>query len=147
MSVGHPGSGSFTVCSSETSSSVKFFQKGYLAPVYLNLRFDAPFVCGDDFIRHQMNRPALLIHAQDPSFGTCWFSRAIDFGDESANPGYWMLQKTDLETWVLSLRRVSGEMATYHVKSKAKLFPITLKQSKANNEFKWPSTITISQGD
>jgi hypothetical protein len=124
----------------------RFFPKGHLLPVGLTLHLDAPVEGGNESGRHQLNRPALLIHAQDPAFACCWFSRAVDLGDESGNPAFWMLQKTALDTWFLCLRRVSGQMAAYHLKSKIKDFPIKLKRGQSTKDFKWPPTITISPG-
>ena len=123
----------------------KYWPADQPLPVALNLRLDAP-VTGGTSACDQVTRPALLIHGQDASFACCWFSRAIDFGDESGNPAFWMLQKTATDTWFLCLRRVSGEVAAYHLKSKKKdSFPIKLKRGRVNREFKkWPPTITIS---
>jgi hypothetical protein len=125
----------------------KFFPKGQLVPVSLTLQLDASLQGGSELGRQQLNRPALLIHAQDPSFACCWFSRAIDLGDESGNPAYWMLQKTAIDTWSLCLRRVSGEMAVYHSNSKNGRFPIKFKKGRTTRDFKWPAHITISHGD
>ncbi|HVA46293.1 MAG TPA: hypothetical protein VNH11_07960 [Pirellulales bacterium] len=85
----------------------------------------------------------MLIYAQDPAFACCWFSRAIDLGDESGNPAFWMLQKTAKDKWSLCLRRVSGQLAAYEVKAKSNGFPIKLKKGKTTKDFKWPATITI----
>lgn len=128
------------------SPRCKFFPMGHLLPVDLTLHLDVPVEGGNEPGRQQLNRAALLIHAQDPAFACCWFSRAIDLGDESGNPAFWMLQKTAIDTWFLCLRRVSGQMAAYHLKSKIKHFPIKLKRGHTTKEFKWPTTITISHG-
>lgn len=125
----------------------KFFPKGDLIPVDLTLHFDVPLEGGREFARQQLNRPTILIHAQDAAFACSWFSRAIDLGDESGNPAFWMLQKIALNEWFLSLRRVSGEMATYHLESKSKHLPVKLKRGRTTKEFHWPSTITISHGE
>jgi hypothetical protein len=121
----------------------KFFPKGHALPAVLNLQVDAPLQGGSEPAREQLNRPTLLIHAQDAAFVCCWFSRAIDLGDDSGNPAFWMLQKTAADTWFLCLRRVTGQMAAYHLKSKIKDFPIKLKKGQVGKEFKWPATITI----
>lgn len=125
---------------------LKFFPKGQLLPVNLALRFNARLKGGLEAGREQLNRPAVLIHAQDPAFANCWFSRAIDLGDESGNPAFWMLEKTAIDTWFLCLRRVSGQMAAYHLTSRTKKFPIKLKKGRASKDFTWPATITIAQG-
>jgi hypothetical protein len=116
--------------------------------VALTLRLDTPITGGPTAGRDRLNHPTLLIHAQDKHFACCWFSRAIDLGDESGNPAFWMLEMTARHTWFLCLRRVSGEVAAYHFKSKNKhAFPIKLKKGRTNKEFKnWPRTITVSLG-
>ena len=124
----------------------KFFPKGQPLPVDVTLRFDAPLEGGNETGRHQLNRPTLLIHAQDPAFACCWFSRAIDLGDECGNPAFWMLQKTANDEWLLCLRRVSGQLVAYHLKSKSSSFSLTLKKGEATKDFKWPRSITICAG-
>ena len=124
----------------------KFLPRDKPVPVALHLQLDAPAKGGTAAGREQLNRPVLLIHAQDPAFACCWFSRAIDLGDESGNPAFWMLQKTAKDIWALYLRRVSGEIAAYHLKTKTKHFPIKMKKGRVTKEFQWPKTITISQG-
>jgi hypothetical protein len=116
-------------------------------PVYVTLHLDAPVEGGDEFGRRQLNQPVLLINAQDRAFECCWFSQAIDLGDESGIPGYWMLQKTAKDTWSLCLRRASDKTAIYNLKSRAKYFPIKLRRGKTTKEFKWPTTMTVSLGD
>lgn len=123
-----------------------FFPKGQPVPVDLVLRFDAPLEGGNQTGRFQLNRPTLLIHAQDAAFASCWFSRAIDLGDESGNPAFWMLQKTARDEWQLCLRRVSGQLATYRLKTKSSSFSMTLKKGVATKDFQWPKAITISAG-
>jgi hypothetical protein len=57
----------------------------------------------------------------------------------------WMLQKTARDTWLLCLRRVTGEVAAYHLKTSKDEFPITLKRGRVSREFtNWPSTVTVS---
>jgi hypothetical protein len=148
---GGSGSGRPSMPKDHTSGSgskkldrCKYFAKDEVLPIGLTLQLDAPLKGGNEFGRQQLNRPALLIHAQDPAFACCWFSRAIDLGDEYGNPAFWMLQKTASDTWSLFLRRVSGEIAAYHLQSKIKHFPIQLKKDKTTKDFEWPSTITIS---
>ena len=128
------------------SHCCKFCPKGQLLPVELTLHLDFPIECDNQSTCRQLNRPTPLIHAQDPAFACSWFSRAIDLADDGGNPAFWMLQKTALDTWTLYLRRVSGQLAVYQLKSKIKHFPIQLKKGRATKEFNWPSTITISQG-
>jgi hypothetical protein len=112
----------------------------------LALQLDAPLEGGKEFARQQLNKQVFLISAQHPAFACCWFSRAIDLGDECGNPAFWMLQKTARDTWSLSFRRVSGALAVYNLKSKSNQFPIKLKKGKTSRDFKWPATITIRQG-
>jgi hypothetical protein len=123
----------------------RFFPAKHPIPVALNLQLEAPVVGSTSASCNQVNRPTLLIHAQDPNFCCSWFSRAIDFGEESGNLAFWMLQKTAVDKWFLCLRRVSGEVATYHLKTKHHSFPLKLKRGRVNKEFKkWPRTITVS---
>jgi hypothetical protein len=121
-------------------------------PVALRLQVDTIFEGGTTVARDQLNGPTQLIHAQDAKFANCWFSQAIDFGDKSGNPAFWILEKTAIDTWLLCLRRVSGEVARYRLEiniSKRHLipikrFPLTLRRVSVNREFKkWPRTITI----
>jgi hypothetical protein len=137
---GSPGSGSGL-----PSPHCKFFPKDQPLPVELTLHLDGPVEGGFESGRQQLHRPTVLIHAQDPAFACCWFSRAIDLGDEAGNPAFWMLQKTAMDTWLLCLRRVSGELAAYNLKTKGKGFPITLKKGRTTKDFNWPATITIHQ--
>ena len=122
----------------------KFFSNGHPVPVGLTLALDAPVAGVNEVGCEQLSRPTLLIHAQDPEFACCWFSRAIDLGDESGNPAYWMLEKTAKDKWSLCLRRVTGQLAAYELKSKSNGFPIKLKKGKTTRDFKWPATITIA---
>jgi hypothetical protein len=147
-----PGSGSRGRASADRlaqgrllKSHGAFWPPGQPLPVALSLRLDAP-VMGNAMACDQVNRPTLLIRAQVADFANCWFSQAIEFADDSGNPAFWMLQKTAMDTWRLCLRRVSGELATYHFKAKKNdSFPIKLKKLSANSEFaQWPRTITIS---
>jgi hypothetical protein len=122
----------------------KFFAAGHPQPVALRLRLSPPVQDGIVAAHYQVNQPTLLIHAQDPNFSCCWFSRAIDL-EETDNPAFWMLQKTASDTWFLCLRRASGELAAYNLKTKKHSFPITLKKGRVGKEFKkWPLTVTIS---
>jgi hypothetical protein len=90
-----------------------------------------------------------LVHSRDPRFVCCWFGQAIDLGDASCDPAYWMLQKTALDAWFLCLRRVGHELAAYHLTDiKNHRFPVRLKRGRAGKEFKkWPRTITISPAE
>ena len=114
-------------------------------PVGLSLRLDTPVEGGSVSGREQLNRDTLLIRSQDPNFECCWFSRPLDFSADSGNPAFWMLQKTARDTWLLSLRRVSGEVASYHLNTKNKGFPIKLQKGRTTRDFQWPRTITIRQ--
>jgi hypothetical protein len=58
-----------------------------------------------------------------------------------------MLEKTATDTWLLCLRRVSGQLAEYNLQSKIKHFPIKLKKGRTAKQFKWPPTVTISQAE
>jgi hypothetical protein len=131
--------------SGKPPAQCRFFPKGHPLPVELTLHLNAPLEGGLEAGRQQLNRPAILIHAQDAAFACCWFSRAIDLGDESGNPAFWVLQKTAMDTWLLSLRRVSGEIASYRLKTKDKGLPIQLKKGRTTRDFRWPATITVRQ--
>jgi hypothetical protein len=94
----------------------------------------------------QLNQPTTLVHSNDFSYRCCWFSSAIDFGDNSGNPAYWMLQKTAVGAWSLYLRRVSNQVAHYSA-SRKNDFPMKLNRKTVDKEFKnWPLTIKISPG-
>lgn len=121
--------------------------KGKVIPVGLTLQFDAPLDRGDEHVRRQLNQSVSLIHAQDPAFACCWFSRAVDFGDAGDNPGYWMLEWTPANSWRLCLRRRGVELATYRLKAKIGRFPIRLKKGRSNNDFNWPASVTIRLGE
>ena len=123
----------------------EFFPANEPLPVGLSLRLDTPVEGGSVRGREQMNRDTLLIRSQDPNFECCWFSRPLDFSADSGNSAFWMLQKTAPDTWLLCLRRVSGDMAAYHLKTRKHAFPITLKKGRASKEFtNWPRTITVN---
>jgi len=125
----------------------KFFVAGHPQPVALRFHLSPPVQDGIVAAPYQVNQPTRLIHAQDPNFSCCWFSRAIDL-EETGNPAYWMLQKTASDTWSLCLRRVSGDLAAYNLKTRKHSFPITLKKSRVGKEFKkWPRTVTISPAE
>jgi hypothetical protein len=125
----------------------RFFAAGQPQPVALRLHLSPPVQGGTVAANYQVNQPTLLIHAQDPNFACCWFSRAIDL-EETGNPAFWMLQKTASDTWFLCLRRVSGELAAYHLKTTKHSFPIKLKRGHVGKEFKkWPLTIAISAAE
>jgi hypothetical protein len=115
-------------------------------PVSLTLQLDSPVEAGTSSACERLNRPALLVHSRDPQFVCCWFGQAIDLGDDSCDPAYWMLQKTALDTWFLCLRRVGHELAAYHLTAiKKHRFPVKLKRGRVGKEFtQWPRTITIS---
>jgi hypothetical protein len=123
----------------------EFFLANEPLPVALNLHFDTRIDGGTAVAREQLNRDTLLIRAQDPNFSHCWFSLPLDFGAASGNPAFWMLEKTARDTWLLSLRQSSGDVAAYHLKTKKDAFPITLKKDRVSKEFtNWPGTITVS---
>jgi len=92
-------------------------------------------------------RPTPLIYSQDRNFPWCWFSRPIDISPESGNPAFWMLKWTPPDTWTLYLRRFSGDLATYFMKTRKKgVFPLRLALSRRNSrEYdKWPKIVTIN---
>jgi hypothetical protein len=114
--------------------------------VALKLRLGASR-SGGNAARAGLNRPTLLLHAQDADFAGSWFSSAVDLGDDSRYPAFWVLRKTARDTWLLSLRGGKGDVAAYRAKTKIRqAFPIKLKRIRSNARFKeWPSTITISE--
>jgi hypothetical protein len=123
----------------------KFFSVNEPLPVGLSLHLDTPVQSGTAAGREQLNRDTLLIRSQDPNFACCWFSYPLDFGVASGNPAFWMLQKTARDTWLLCLRRITGEVAAYNLKTGKHGFPITLKKGRVSKEFtNWPRTITVS---
>jgi hypothetical protein len=136
-----PQSGSILV----PEGRCKFLPANEPVPLGLSLHLDAPVAGGTVAGREQLNRDILLIRAQDPNYACCWFSRPLDFGPASDNPAVWMLQKTARDTWLLCLRRITGEVAAYHLKTRKHGFPITLKKGRVSKEFtNWPRTITVS---
>jgi hypothetical protein len=142
-----PVSGSFRLSGSQSrprGGRCKFFRANEPVPVGLSLRLDTPVKGGTAAGREQLNRDTLLIRAQDPNFTCCWFSRPLDFGVDSGNPAIWMLQKSTRDTWLLCLRRITGEVAAYHLKTGKAGFPITLKKGRVSKEFtNWPRSITV----
>ena len=137
--LGGTGSGHFGM------PDCRFIPGDQLVPVELILRLDSELAGSREFARQQLSRPTLLIYAHDPAFACCWFSRPIDLGDEVGNPATWMLQKTGRDKWLLAIRRVSGEIASYRLTSRQRQFPITLKRERTTKDFQWPRTVTISQ--
>jgi hypothetical protein len=64
---------------------------------------------------------------------------------DAGNPAFWMLQKTGHDAWLLSLRRITGDVAVYSLRSRTHAFPITLKRGRVSKEFtNWPRTVTVS---
>jgi hypothetical protein len=123
----------------------KFFPENEPIPVALTFHLETPLEGGTVSGREQLNRDFLLIRAQDPNFACCWFSHPLDIGVASGNPAFWMLQKTARDTWLLCLRRITGDVACYHLKTSTHGFPITLKKGRVSKEFtNWPRTITVS---
>jgi hypothetical protein len=111
----------------------------------LSLHLDAPVAGGTGGGREEMKGEILLIRGQDPNYACCWFSRPIDFGLANDDPALWMLQKTAPDTWRLCLRRKTGDVAAYHLKTRKHEFPITLKRVRVAKEFThWPRTVTVS---
>jgi hypothetical protein len=143
-----PISGSFRLGGSQSKppeSRCKFLPAKEPVPVALSLQLDTPVDGGTAAGREQLNRDTLLIRSQDPNFACCWFSRPIDLGVASGNPALWMLEKTARDTWLLCLRRITGEVAAYHLKTGKHGLPITLKRGRVSKEFtNWPRTITVS---
>jgi hypothetical protein len=126
--------------------SCKYFPSDMLLPVALKLRLGAS-TRGGNAARAGLNPPTPLLHAQDADFTGWWFSCAMDLGDDSRNPAFWMLRKTAMDTWRLSLCRGKGELAAYRAKTSIrKAFPIKLRRIRAIGKLKdWPSTITVSE--
>jgi hypothetical protein len=140
-------SGSFHLHGSQSrpmQGRCKFLPAHEPVPVGLSLHLDAPVEGGTPAGRDQLNRATLLIRAEDPNFACCWFSRPLDLGVASGNPAYWMLQKTARDLWLLCLRRITGDVAVYNLKTNKPGFPITLKRGRVSKEFtNWPRTITV----
>jgi hypothetical protein len=133
------GSGSYPV-----RGHSKFFPANEPLPVGLSVHLDAPVTGGTAAGCEQLNRGALLIRAQDPNFACCWFSRPLDFGAARGEPAFWVLQKTARDRWLLCLRRGSGDVAEYHLKTRKHAFPIALKRGRVSREFAdWPGTVTV----
>jgi hypothetical protein len=125
-----------------------FFEKrccGEPTPVALKMQLEAPLEGGASTPHAAVNQPVSLIHSQDPGYARCWFSPPIGAAGPGANPAYWMLKKTGDDSWTLCLRRVSHELARYHLKAKdSNRLPITLKKGEVSEDYKnWPETITI----
>jgi hypothetical protein len=141
------GSGSVKGQAAPKKSSVcKYFPAGWLLPVALELRFGVS-VNGGSGASAALNQPTQLLHAQDAEFAGCWFSNAIDLGDDSRTPPFWLLRKTAKDTWLLRLCRGKGELAAYRAKTRIRQrFPLKLKKIRSNRAFNdWPSTITIRE--
>jgi hypothetical protein len=109
------------------------------------LQLGTRITAGSSSASEPVNRLTPLFHSQDHNFPCCWFSPPIDSADTSGNPAFWMLKKTANDTWYLCLRRVSHEVASYHLKTRnSHKFPIKLKRGRVSKDFKnWPLTITI----
>ncbi len=136
-----PGSGSVLL-----TPMCEFYPRGNPIPITVTLCLQGSISGGTEMARHQLSRPTHLIHAQHAAFSCCWFSRAIYLDDEVGNPAFWMLEKKPKE-WVLYLRRVTGELASYAVAGKDRAFPLQLKRVKTTKEFEWPETISVVAHD
>jgi hypothetical protein len=146
--VGSNGSGS-EGCRAPTLAGhgCKYFPADRLLPIALQLRLGAAIKGRNSAAGESLHRPTQLLHAQEADFAGCWFSPAINVGDENGNPAFWMLRKTATDTWQLSLRRGGAVVAAYRAKTKShRASSIKLKMVRANNKFtQWPATVTISE--
>jgi len=137
-------------CSDDTRTRVsarcEYFGAEQPVVLALLLRFDTAAQADSPTAGEQLNRPVLLIHSQDHNFPWCWFSRPIDLSPGSGNPAFWMLKWSSPDTWTLYLRRFSGDLATYRVRTRQRgRFPLRLGLTSRDSGHleKWPRTVTI----
>ena len=140
------GSGSISAALGATFNDHKFFPKGSLLPLELMLRVETRLDQGHQVDRRSISHSATLIHSQDPAFPSCWFSGAIDLGDECTDPAFWMLQKISKSEWQLSLRRASELLVTYSSTDRVASFTFEMTNSSRGIALTWPKSITISDG-
>jgi hypothetical protein len=123
----------------------KFLPANEPVPIALSFQLATPVDGGTAVGRELLNRDTVLIRAQDPNYACCWFSPPLDLSVAGGNPAIWMLQKTARDTWLLCLRRITGEVAAYNLTTSKHGFPITLKRGRVSKEFtNWPKTITVN---
>ncbi len=140
---GYSASSDIDVCPSTMLAGCAHCQQP--VPSALRLHLDSPVVPGSSTDHEFLNRVTQLLHSQDRNFPCCWFSLPLNGSKAGRNPAHWMLKKTADDSWVLCLRRVSHELATYHHKGKnSHKLPLKFKRSRVSKDFKkWPATITI----
>ncbi len=122
----------------------KFFPANEPLPIALNLHLDMPIEGKNAAGLQQLIQDILLVRPEDPNFACCWLSRLLDLGASCDGQGFWMLQKTARDTWLLCFRRENGAMVVYHLKTRKHGFPITLKAGQvAEGLVHWPRSITV----
>jgi hypothetical protein len=130
------------------SLSKMFFPAKEPPPIALRLSLDTPMSGKKSAAGDAAQESTLLIHALDPNFAGCWFSRAIHLSAKRGNPAYWILKKTARDRWHLCLRRARGELVAYELKTRKHSFPLRLEKARTRNTSRqWPATVTISCGD
>jgi hypothetical protein len=144
---GMPNSGSTYNASDLKSRVINLFPKNYLIPVHLICFADQPTSGGRAAKRREFEQPISLIHSQDLAAPGRWYSGAIDLGDASGDPAFWMLERTSKDSWQFCLRRITGEIASFKAKSKSAKFPLVLSRQNATGRFRWPKSVTIRQPD
>jgi hypothetical protein len=147
--IGH----AFTVLPGSSGSfqrqiQLKVCRPGQLVPVALTLRLDAKVTKGTCAKCAELNRPTLLVYAEDAQPAGTWLSRPIAIAGKSAPPAYWVLQRSSGTAWTLALRQGETVLAKFATTTKAKdcSLPITLKRVGAGSRVckSWPKTVTIS---
>jgi hypothetical protein len=114
-------------------------------PIALNLHLDTPIEGKNADGLQELIRDILLVRPEDPNFACCWLSRLLDLGAACDGLGFWILQKTARDTWLLCFRRENGAVIVYHLKTRKHGFPITLKARQvAKGLVHWPRSITVS---
>ncbi len=146
-------SGSFSSSASgiievEARQRCDFCSPDQPVPVALVLKLDSPVAAGTCANCAELNRPALLLHSNDPKYACHWFSQPIDFCADPTKPGIWALHKRDHHTWVLSLNVSSANVVTYRLTTahQACSFPIQLHLVGApGGECQnWPATVSAA---
>jgi hypothetical protein len=139
------GSGSLPIIP-PTLSSLQM--SGKVVPQAMTLKLDTKVTAGTCAKCADLNKPALLLHADDAKLANCWLSRPIAFCGKGKPPGHWVLKRKNATVWTLELKQESKTHVTYTAKVKAKDYTLPLKLARSGSGSKvckaWPKSITIT---
>ncbi len=149
--IGHPfivqPSGSGSSGSGPTPFPLRKFCRQPV-PVALSLKLDASVTRGTCPKCNELNRPMLLLYAENAPLPGSWFSRPIAFCGKGAPVGFWVLERKSTTMWTLVLKQGDNLLVTFTARTKPKdcSLPINLQRKGAGSKVckDWPKSVTIS---